>query len=117
MAITSFQKSPSLNLLQIETAVIANASPGDAAGDVLVVDVIVYSILISNYGGQAAPKVTVQDRQSTPRPFGFGANTMVGIGGSVMLESEHGIPASGGLNIVCDTTSACTVKVIYRNQA
>ena len=101
-------------LLHVETVFIKNVAAGNSAADIIVEDAIIHSMLITNYGGQAAPRVIARDRQSTPRSFAIGASVIVGVGGAVMMESESGIPASEGLNVVCDTASACEIKVVWR---
>jgi hypothetical protein len=111
-----FSQLGGVDLCHVETTVVPHASAGDPAGDLITEDAIIHTIIISNYGGQASPKITVQDRASTPRPFGFGASTIVGTGGAIMFESEKGVPATSGLNAVCDTASACTVKVVWRRR-
>ncbi len=114
MPITQFSKATEVNLLHAETIVLQNVASGNSAADIITEDAVVHSMLITNYGGQATAKVTVKDRAGAPRSFVVGANTIVGVGGAVMMESESGIPATGGINAVCDTTSACEIKIVWR---
>ena len=77
-------------------------------------DADIISISIANAGGQASPKFTIKDKQSTPRTFIFGANTKVVAEGSVHFGPGPGKRAIGGLTWIQDTAGALEGSIEYR---
>lgn len=117
MPVTSFVglRAQSETLWHVSTVIIANAAAGNAAGDLITEDAIIHEIIVTSEDDTIPQtQVTVQDRAGSPKKFAFGKNTVVGGGTSLMFESTRGTPTDGGLNITCNQTNSCSVKVVWR---
>ena len=86
-----------------------------AAANVFTANTRILAIILSNDSGAVMPRVTVLDRQGTPRIFAFGRNTPVAPGGAVEWHcpDPEGWLATGGLTWSCDTLNAVIGRILY----
>lgn len=90
----------------VDTAIVPNSAEEVISGDCAILQII-----LVNYGGQAAPKISMTDGNGADFLFTL---TPVSSGFPVTAEFPEGLPCTKGLSWICDTASAVKGKVTYR---